>query len=376
MALEGNAKDFGLSEIFQLISIQKKSGMLSVSGEDNSVVFFDQGMIISTRDRRNRTKDPLREYLLSYGFLSRDEMNRIQQIQSESNLDLTDILLSEKYFSEDELTVIFTEQIQETIQNILSWPRSYYKFIIGKRVIQGINTFATLKVDSLLMESMRRIDEFPELKKIFPSETTAIRKISPEDDQLPELDKYEEVIYDLLEVHHTVGKLIVKAKMASFCTYEALKNLLEKGLIEVTEVSDAKGEYKSEESGKEQREGKKSFLPAVAIVLILAASFAIGNYMVPTLIPDCSRTYFTNVQSPRDSNLMASNLAVFKSRQIKSTIEAKLEEYKAMKGTYPFTLEILVARKFISGKTIAGAQQLGISYTTGKDGKSYRLKTN
>lgn len=375
MALEGNAKDFGLSEIFQLISIQKKSGMLSVSGEENGVVFFDQGMIISTRDRRNRAKDPLKEYLLRYGFLGRDEMNRIQQIQSGSNLDLTDILLSEKYFSEDELTVIFSEQIQETIQNILSWPRSYYKFITGKKVVRGIKTFATLKVDSLLMESMRRIDEFPELKKIFPSETTAIKKISPEDNQLPELDKYEEVIYDLLEAHHTVGKLIVHAKMASFSTYEALKNLLEKGLIEVTEASDSKSEHKSEESGKEQREGKKSFFPAVAAVFIIAASFAIGNYVIPTLIPEGSIANSTKGQSLGNENLMASNLGVFKSRQIHSTIEAKLEEYKAMKGTYPFTLEILVARKFISGKIIARARRLGITYTTGKDGKSYSLRT-
>ncbi len=375
MALEGNAKDFGLSEIFQLISIQKKSGMLSVSGEENRVVFFDQGMIISTRDRRNRAKDPLKEYLLSYGFLSRDEMNRIQQIQAESNLDLTDILLSEKYFSGDELTDIFNQQIQETVQIILSWPRSYYKFITGKKVIQGIKTFASLKVDSLLMESMRRIDEFPELKKIFPSENTIIRKIKPRDDQIPELDRYEEVIYDLLDQYHRLGALAVNAKMAAFCTYEALKNLLEKGLIEVTEPSDSGEEEKSVSSDQERPEGRRSFLPAVASLLILAACFATGQYLIPGLTRAATKpNQPAENLAPAETRLIASSPEELEARQIYSIIQESLKEYRAVKGTYPFTLEILVARKFIPEEIINQAGDLGINYTIRKDGNSYSLK--
>ena len=146
MALEGNAKDFGLSEIFQLIAIQKKSGMLSVSGEENLAIFFQDGLIVSTRDRRAKSRDPLKDYLLRYGFIGRDEMNKLQQIQARSGLDLTDILLQEKYFSEDELSTIFTEQIYETVQEVLSWPKSYYKFVTGSGVLVGVPTFTLLKV--------------------------------------------------------------------------------------------------------------------------------------------------------------------------------------------------------------------------------------
>jgi len=101
MAFEGDVKDFGLSEILQLISVQQKSGMLLVNCEEKMAIFFRDGMLISTRDRRDRTRDPLKDYLLRYGFLSRSEMNSLQQIQTETKLDLTEIMLSEKYFSED-----------------------------------------------------------------------------------------------------------------------------------------------------------------------------------------------------------------------------------------------------------------------------------
>ena len=34
MALEGTFKDFGLADIFQLIGLQKKTGVLTMRGED------------------------------------------------------------------------------------------------------------------------------------------------------------------------------------------------------------------------------------------------------------------------------------------------------------------------------------------------------
>ena len=125
MALEGNAKDFGLSEILQLIALQKKTGLLTITGDQTMVIYFRDGRVISTRDRRKMAYDPLQSYLLDYGFVSANEMSRLQQIQGETNLDLIDILVSEKKFSEDELRIIFAEQIQETIQDVLSWPKSW-----------------------------------------------------------------------------------------------------------------------------------------------------------------------------------------------------------------------------------------------------------
>jgi hypothetical protein len=48
MAFEGTLKDFSLAEIFQLISYQKKTGILSLKGEGKkATVTFMEGDIIS-----------------------------------------------------------------------------------------------------------------------------------------------------------------------------------------------------------------------------------------------------------------------------------------------------------------------------------------
>lgn len=375
MALEGNVKDFGLSEIFQLIGLQKKSGMLSVSGEDNIVIFFQDGEVISTRDRRNKTKDPLKDYLLRYGFIGRDEMNRIQHIQAETNLDITDILLSEKYFSEDELKTIFADQIQETMSQVLSWPKSYYKFITGKNVLQGIKTFVSIKVEGLLMESMRRIDEFAEIKRIFPSEELVIKRAPLEEGQREKLEENEEIIYDLLETERSIANLVSNAKMARFCTYEALKNLLEKGLIKIIgePIEDEEDEDWIEE-GDTTRTRRGSLAPTVAALTILIVSFFIGQYAVPYVLPPgwkSSTQYIHEGAETKAGSL--GELRRFKVNELKSTIENALEEYRAIKGTYPFTLEVLVVRQVLPERVINEAQSYGMSYKISESGASYRL---
>ena len=285
MALEGNVRDFGLSEILQLIALQKKTGMLSITGEQAMVIYFREGQVISTRDRRKLADDPLKLYLLQYGFLNDEEMQRIQQIQTETNLDLTDILISEKKFSEDELRIIFAEQIQETIQEVLSWPKSQYKFMIGSQILQGVKSFGSLKVEGLLMESMRRIDEFPELKRIFTSENTIVKRLSKSKAPGVELDELEESVYELLEIQMNIAQLISKARMARFCTYEVLKNLLEKGLLQIIECEIPAEVADETADDVEAAPPKRGYLAAIAAVGVLIVCFAFGEIVMPSAFP-------------------------------------------------------------------------------------------
>ena len=169
MSLEGNLTAFGLSEILQLIAVQQKSGMLSISSQDRAkVLFFREGNIISTRDRRRKTKDPLKDYLTRYGILSREDLIRLMQISAQSKLDLTDIMVSEGFMSEEEMQRQYRNHIQEEVHEILTWEQCSYKFIPGNDIIDGIKTWGEFSIEGMLMESMRRIDEFPAAQKLLP----------------------------------------------------------------------------------------------------------------------------------------------------------------------------------------------------------------
>ncbi len=378
MAFEGDVKDFGLSEILQLISVQQKSGMLLVNCEEKIAIFFRDGMLISTRDRRDRTRDPLKDYLLRYGFLSRSEMNSLQQIQTETKLDLTEIMLSEKYFSEDELKTISVDQIYETIQEVLSWPRSHYKFISGNKLLQGVKSFSDIRVDAILMESMRRIDEFPELKNRFPSSEMTFKNIVKPGEKRPELTRNEDFIYELLEEEMEFSKLISNGKMALFSIYEALKNLSEKELLQVTQKSTPEIEVTPPEE-KEKTYSKRRFLPASITILILLACFFIGEFAVPYLLfPGwsllSSKTRADTRTAATTDTYLNGNLDEIKMRQLEKKIRSALSEYMAERESYPLTLEILSIRGFISEDVCARANQAGFNYSLDKNTQSYLFK--
>jgi hypothetical protein len=375
MALEGNARDFGLSEILQLIALQKKTGMLSITGEHAMVIYFREGQVISTRDRRKLAEDPFKIFLLRYGFISPEEMDRIQQIQAESNLDLTDILLSEKKFSEDELRTIFADQIQETIQEVLTWPRSQYKFIIGSQVLQGVNSFGSFKVEGLLMESMRRIDEFPEFERIFPTDRTIVKRL-PAPDGGAQTEELEDFVYDLLENPLSIAEVVPKARMSRFNTYEALKNLLEKGLLQIVMIEES-AEADEEETGEaDEEEPRRLPVAAFAAALALVGSIAFGELAAPrVLAPGWAFVHRGAVSEARAASAVsvAPTLDGLESRLIEAAVREALEEHFAVKGVYPTGLETLVSNGLLSGNICGESRVRGLSYRVGSEGKSYSL---
>jgi len=181
MALEGNLNSFGLSEILQLISVQQKTGMLTVQSEHgNGVMFFRDGQLVSTRDRRRRARDPFKDYVTRYGILGREALMRVSQIASQSKLDFVDIVASEGLLDETDLEKHWRKQLQESMHDVLTWEQCSYKFISNEEIVEGIKVLESYSIEAMLMESMRRIDEFPQMLDQFPNDLTLISRLDPE----------------------------------------------------------------------------------------------------------------------------------------------------------------------------------------------------
>ena len=294
-------------------------------------------------------------------------------------MDFVDILLSEKYFSEDELTTIFIDQIQETMQEVLSWPTCYYKFNIGNQILQGVKSFASLKVEGILMESMRRIDELPELLRIFPSEEMTVKRLAMPKDKPPKLDKVEEIIYEMLESEVRIGHLISTAKMPRFCTYEALKNLLENGLLEIGEKPVEREEKAEVTVAPVVKKRKKIFAPTFAVLAFLVVSFAIGEFVIPAILPPGWNADFPGAQAgdaPPETGLCAHTMEELNRRLTGASLRYAIEEYRAVTGSYPMTLETLAAKNIVAGSLIEDAQRYGFIYHSAGANGSYSLTRN
>ena len=80
MALEGTIKDFGLPDIFQLIGLQRKTGILTLNNEAEDVtVTFENGMVVMADSTTKRLEDRLGNVLVKQGKLSKEKLDEALQ---------------------------------------------------------------------------------------------------------------------------------------------------------------------------------------------------------------------------------------------------------------------------------------------------------
>ncbi|MBU8921619.1 MAG: hypothetical protein KOO63_07345, partial [Bacteroidales bacterium] len=170
--------------------------------------------------------------------------------------------------------------------------------------------------------------------------------------------------------------LVSHSWMARFCTYESLKRLLETGFLEFREAEKVEPEEIQEKIVKTRKDNRKRVIPTFATIIILVASFAVGEYLVPWLLPPGwkARTSGTKAASIVETAGLTIEPAELRLRGLKATIEQGLDEYYGSMGSYPFTLEVLAVKKFIRGSTLELVQQVGIRYRMDDNGRAYSLR--
>jgi len=364
MALEGNLSSFGLSEILQLIGVQQKTGMLTLTSEnDNVVMFFRDGQVISTRDRRRRARDPFRDYVTRYGILSREDLTRIAQIASQSKLDFIDIIASEGFLDEEELLVQWQKQIQEAMHDMLTWEQCSYKFITSEEIVDGIRSPAQYSIEAMLMESMRRIDEFPQTLEMFPNDRILVTRVDDDSDDTDGLTRNEKGILALLTDIVSLRDLIASAGMPLFEVYEALKLLKDKGLVKTQdEARPARAGAGAAAAQKAKRKGPGNLLPLAAVLVVFLAAAAFGFYQPVMKMISGDAFNVTFVQDDDQTRTRLDN-----------TLRWHLEAYRATHGLYPPDLNALVTSGIASQSLIDDAEEQSFRYRLTPGRPAYTL---
>jgi hypothetical protein len=361
MALEGNLSSFGLEEILQLIAVQQKTGMLSVNATDKSaVLFFRDGKIISTRDRRSKTRDPFRDYLTRYGCLKREDLVRITQIISQAKMDLLDIVVSEGFFDETVLKRHWRNHIQEVLHEVVTWDQLSYKFVSGEEIVSGVKAFGDYAVEPMLMESMRRIDEYPQLLQMFPADSARIAATGRDADPEAESMQSEKQVSALLDQPRMVREIIARAQLPAFDVYEALKLLKGKGLIAVEE--DTGGGVATEMAVGSGRQKRARGNP----MLLVAAAFLFTS----CLMFGAWRNTDHLMQTVREGVLSRDPAA---RTRVEHHVRFVVESYRARTGDYPPNLEALRNDGYIDRTLMNRAANLDLRYKLTRDGTGYTL---
>ena len=373
MALKGTLRDFGLSDIFQLISHQRKTGILYLEDKGKSVaVTFDEGKVVGAEARSEKTleKERVGDILLKAGVLDQGRLAQCLQEQERTARKLGVVLTEKKYLTEEIFRQALLFQIKETLFKIFQWTSGTYRFETTK-ITYDKQFISPMPAEFILMEAARIIDEWPGVRARIPSlemvfdkvpeaeskvlrrsdmkETPQKEASGPDSDLFGEekpkaaendrivLSPDQERVFDLVNGEHTVSEISYRSLLGEFEASKALQDLVGFGLIRPVKVPLSKP--KTQEKDEETRRRKGIFTLVAGLVftgLLVFVLFAV-------LAASATRLDFFAQVASEKSRIVREAIADAQSKRLNLAMEA----YRLEKGSYPGGLIDLYTSGFV-----------------------------
>ena len=170
MAIEGPLRELGIHDVFQLLDLSRKTGVLRVASElrnNEGKVYFDGGSVVHAEIRSN--PHPLGALLVHSGKIDEADLGRARDLQVRGDKRrLGRILVSIGAITERDLERQVRQQIEEVIFELMNWQEGFFSFSEESRKEMPSDILVRIPTEALLMEGARRIDEWSLIEKKIP----------------------------------------------------------------------------------------------------------------------------------------------------------------------------------------------------------------
>jgi hypothetical protein len=172
MAIEGPLKELGIHDVFQLLDLSRKTGVLRVVSElrDNEgVVAFHAGRIAYASIRSN--PHPIGEMLLKAGKIAESDLTsaRVQQTERGDRRRIGEILIGMGAVTARDVEQYVRRQAEAVVFELMSWREGHFRFEEASAGELPDNPSVAVSTESVLMEAARRIDEWSRIANRVPS---------------------------------------------------------------------------------------------------------------------------------------------------------------------------------------------------------------
>jgi tetratricopeptide (TPR) repeat protein len=250
MAIEGPLRELGIHDVFQLLDLSRKTGLLRVTSElrhNAGTIFFEEGTIIFAEIRSN--PHPLGALLLRTGKIAEADLERARDMQGRQGDQrrLGEILVSLGALTPRELERQVRFQIEEVVFEVMSWREGYFSFTEGP--LTEVPTEATVRIttEALLMEGARRIDEWSRIEGRIPHLGVVPALAPPQEGTAGELDLLppEWEMLAMIDGQRDVRAIASALGRSDFEVAKTLYGLESAGVIVLTDPGTAKRERTS-----------------------------------------------------------------------------------------------------------------------------------
>jgi hypothetical protein len=232
--LSGTFATMPFADLLQWISDARRSGTLQVNLEfEDRYLRFVDGSIAAYGSDDPMARDLGRLCLLR-GLCDEAALLAAVEQQRASHMPLGDVLVSSGVVAHEQLDEVVRSHVEETVLGLFLWPEGRFTYrdeIAPEDAAQFMppeyELGEPIPTRAILMEGMRRLDEWTRIMKVLPSDDVQLHALGPD----PMLPLLEEIAAH--PAPPTLGQLLAEQGDSRFAVCEQLFRAFEKGLIAV-----------------------------------------------------------------------------------------------------------------------------------------------
>jgi hypothetical protein len=294
MALRGTLQDFGLADIFQLIGIQRKTGVLSLKTDRETVtVAFMDGQVVGADSSARRLEDRLGSVLAKSGRISEAQLQEALRLQKSTLKRLGNILVESHFIDAKTLSEALQVQISQMVYRLFRWTSGEYNFSQEERVDFDKDLVVPMSAESILMEGARILDEWPMVEKGIRSFNAVYRRAEVEIARKASapaareeaagavtLSDMEQHVYSHVDGRRSVQEIVERSMLSEFDTCRTLYELINRQILEEVRGPAVRGA----EPVARPRTSSPVLASIVALFLVLLVGGAVAFRALPWMV--------------------------------------------------------------------------------------------
>lgn len=232
MGIRGNLATMPLPDVLQWIGQGRKTGVLEVRSARGITkrAFFREGALCASSSSDPR--EFLGQFLIANGLLTEDQLHMAMETQARTGVMLGRILVQVGILDEEQLLAMLTTKAEEGVYDLFFWEEGEFHFD-DLPVKEEAGPPLALGVMGLVMEGIRRKDEWDRIRTVIPSARSILAPA--EDPAGASALENEELlrVYVAADGQRSLEELALELRASEFQLASAAFQLVQAGLLRV-----------------------------------------------------------------------------------------------------------------------------------------------
>lgn len=232
MALKGNLRDFSTTQLLNLISLARKTGTLTIEGDDVAQMSFREGKLIYATMGANSNN--LASILQRSGKLSAEQGQFIQtRAQGTGDKQLGHLLIQAGYVTQSDIIQSVRQHVLEIVYKLFTWAEGLFRFD-ANRIPSSDHITVPIDLESVIMEGSRRLKEWERLQEELPNLDISLRFTDRPDARLRNINLTVEEwrVVAFINPRNSIRQIAEANNLSEFQIRRIVYGMLQAGLVQ------------------------------------------------------------------------------------------------------------------------------------------------